>query len=315
MESILVRAKLWELGLRGIGQSTFPFILGMGDFGKVNLIQWAGPEEFKSNHLAFRFDSGFFQTHLHSDYIGLLYGAGGIALAFYILNSMFSVNQLVSRETEPKEKLFSVVMIAFSFHALTEPILMSVYSSFLYWITFLFLFKTKMTKTNIAPRYVHFLKLFLTGILFLLVTLFLFANFLERPSLQFILNHPHFKKEVRGFDLDLTKVTDKDREALGFVISNLDYQSSKVSFYPGSLENRADAYLLHALYHNLDSSYQKSSQFYCQLFDRQPTPRHYNNLRNLGKRRGLSLELICDRNLSEKIKNYDKHQLISADFY
>jgi hypothetical protein len=314
-ESILVRAKIWEFGFRGLESNPINFIFGIGDFGKINLLQWAKPGEFLNANLGFVYETGFFQTHLHSDYLAMLYGGGSLNLLIYFSFIGLALIHLLKFQSSPFIRICAITLIAFSVHGLTEPIVMNVFVSFMFWLTFLFLFSTKPLSSNSKIGFPKSLAVALFVSLSSLTLFLVIHNWNQKRSLQFTFNHPQFRKDLRSPQKNKNKTDVRELAGLMDWLDKNDSGLFKFPLFTGEMENQADISLLNFQITKSVTSLNRASLLYCELFQLQPLPRHFNNVRNFSNLASISLDKICDPNTTSKLLSYDPYKMISPDFY
>ena len=315
MESILIRRKIWALGWRGIESDLKNFFFGLGDFGKVNLVQWLERDDFSGSDNAFEFDTGILQTHLHNDYLAFIYGAGFFFLLLSIISLFFILVQIIQGMDRKTVIVLGMLLVSFSIHGLTEPIITNTYTAFLFWFPFhLILFKFEEFPHPGKERNQVF-KMIGQGFLTLILLLFLGFNFLHREVTQFVLHHPHLKMEVRALK-SRDKKRDKEEQEILMRLA-MEFKNRKY-FYPfltGMSENIADILLLDFTLSSRNDSITKSTEIYCSLFELQPIPRNFNNLRNIQNNFGMELGTLCNPKIAKQLARYDKFHFIAKDFY
>lgn len=315
LDSILIRVKLWNIALTGICENPYSLLIGLSDIGKINLLNLVTP--FIANELKTYpnlFDSGMFQTHLHSDYLAFLYGIGILGLTLYLLLIVRSLIIATKNSNINMTYLSIIIIISFSVHSLTEPIFTNIYTSFLFILPVLIIDNRNHNgvKNNQLDGGN---KNFILSILLIFSLILVIYNIKNNSILRYSYIDSHFKKEVRGFSAFDSSLQDEKNKALNETIRQINSNSMLRFKGIGILENEADIFLKSYLLNGNKDLIHMAELRYCELFKRQQIPRHYNNLKNLSKITKVTLIEFCQEEQKSFIQNYDKYYLISEEFY
>ncbi len=313
-EGVIIRVKLWSLGLSALLENPFHLLFGFGDFGKINLLQWVTKNNFVISNLNFNYDAGFFQTHLHSDFVAFLYGGGLFLFFWYLCLLFFLVRKLSNGDLNPRNLFCIFTILILSIHGLTEPIITNYYVSFIVWFCLFDLFNERKSLPTIPfAAKINPVKTFALFSIYL----FLFSyNIANIGVFKSIMANPHFKTSLRGLGDKVTDTLLKSGEGRTL----FDYHNY-FQFYrnfPGSLgylEAEADVLLFTGITGKNTEYVDRAVVLYCKLFELQPSPRHFNNIRNLMKTSESSPQLNCAKGTLASLYEYDLYGFIPRNFY
>lgn len=306
--SVVVRAQLWKLAFKATFASIQSALFGLGDYGKINLLKFISQENIEDVKKLIQYGGGFFQMHLHNDFIALLFGSGFIIIAAFSIH-IFFLSKIINLKKE--NLIFSALQLSMLIYGITEPILTSVFSGVIFW--FANLNSTFGVKDIHRTADFHFRKLVVSigMIIFVCLPFLTIMNFNFSKILKFYFNNYNLRQEIRGLNQsDLLKENEK-------LISNLQeinntQKNNAFVFFSGQKELVADLQLYEFKINKNNALPSSLKANYCELFYLQPTPGHFNNIKNLSKFLNEQYVDFCKQG---KLDVYDQYQLVPENFY
>lgn len=315
--SMNVRIKIWELAFRGWTSSIKSFLIGVGDYGKINFLQYVkliDAEEIKNFQ---EFGSGFFQLHIHNEYLAFAYGSGLLYILVFFLLALYPIFRLSKNiQNFSIYHAFGLVIFSYLIHGLTEPIVSAGLTGFIFWLCYFSVMINVKEDNQLFYKINNKFFKPVFSILMILIVYFSIGNIFYRDLIQLFFHSPQIQTEVRDLEKDHKKIV-LNKNELKSVIEKTEI---KVKYFPTSIYefvNLADIYLYQAKMNKEKNSPNRSRNLYCKSFDLLPIPSFYNNLRNISNMEKKELGDICtkEKNISEKLYRFDLYNLVPSNFY
>ncbi len=297
VQSIFIRNILWDSVIAGLLESPAHLLAGTGNFGYFFYLprHWSVPVG-EAQRLVLQLEAHSINHNPHNDFLLMLYGGGLLYLATFVVFFARTVWQALTANIARHTVLLLAVLTTLTIHSITEPLLSTISTSFLFWfVATLLRNKQRLQK---MPRS-------LLAALLLFSVFLLSGEVLRAPVQKFWNTHPGIFPAIRSDQPQLPPVPDD--ATVDAMVQNIERSRLFFPLDSDLIRQQGDLRLFQALRSSTerDTYARQAASFYCEAFRRRPVAIHYAGIRRAMRNMSSPYRCNFDARYEALFRRYD----------